>query len=248
MLLKLLKLNANEAIISGVTLTRSSGNDTLRKTCQAPPPSTRAASVSSDGIDCSAPRQTRKKYGTVSQTRPMMTERRATHGLKSHGIWVWNTWLTTPKSSLSSPCHTSRARNAGTAYGMTSTARYVRMNSNPGLFNATARSSPSANETKTTAVAKKSVQISTVRNGSRISELRPIRLKLRRPTYVFQPGSMSSPFGATNEPRPLSLYTVPLLRRTNVVFLASKPKVGCSTTAESKPCGWIARSPPTGTL
>src|SRR5690349_24874926 len=117
MLLKLLKLNANDAIISGVTLISSSGNDTLLKTCHAPPPSTRAASVSSEGIDCSATRQTRKKYGTVSQTLTMITERRATHGLKSQGMCVWNRWLTTPKSSFRSPCHTSSARKAGTAYG-----------------------------------------------------------------------------------------------------------------------------------
>src|SRR3954466_15301148 len=118
MLLKLLKLNANDAIISGVTLISSSGNETFRKTCHAPPPSTRAASISPDGIDWSAPRQTRKKYGTVSQTLTRMTETRAHHGLKSHGMLVWNTWLMTPKSSFNKPCQTSSARNAGTAYGI----------------------------------------------------------------------------------------------------------------------------------
>src|SRR3954454_3507932 len=115
MLLKVLKLNANDAIIRGVTATSSSGNETLRKTGHAAPPSTRAASVSSAGIDCSAPRQTRKKYGTVSQTLTKMTETRAHHGSNSQGMLVWNTLLTTPKSSFSSPCQTSSARNAGTA-------------------------------------------------------------------------------------------------------------------------------------
>jgi len=61
MLLKLLKLNANDAIISGPTTISSSGNVTFRKTCHPPPPSTRAASFSSDGIDCKAPIETRKK-------------------------------------------------------------------------------------------------------------------------------------------------------------------------------------------
>src|SRR5436190_17184179 len=197
MLLKLLKLNANDAIISGVTLTSSSGNDTFRNTCQAPPPSTRAASINSDGMDCSAPRDTRKKYGTVSQTLTKITETRAHQGLKSQGTCVWKTLLTTPKSSFSSPCQTSRARNAGTAYGMTRTTRYVRRKRMPGLFSETASSRPSANDTKTTAVAKKSVQTSTFRNGSRISELFLIRLKFRSPTYVFQPGSMSSPLADT---------------------------------------------------
>ena len=37
-----------------------------------PPPSTRAASVSSCGIDCSAPSETRKKYGVVIQTLTSM--------------------------------------------------------------------------------------------------------------------------------------------------------------------------------
>src|SRR5438552_18495799 len=85
MLLKLLKLNANDAIISGATVIRSSGNVTLRNTCPAPPPSTCAASSSSAGIDCRAPRQTRKKYGTVSHTLTKITETLAHHGLKRHG-------------------------------------------------------------------------------------------------------------------------------------------------------------------
>src|ERR687886_552715 len=74
--LKLLKLNANEAIISGATATSSSGSVTRRKTAHAPPPSTRAASVSSAGIDCSAPSETRKKYGVVSQTLTRTTAMR----------------------------------------------------------------------------------------------------------------------------------------------------------------------------
>src|SRR5437763_3537329 len=67
-LLKLLKLNANDAIISGATATSSSGSVTRRKIAHAPPPSTRAASVSSAGIDCNEPSETRKKYGVVSHT------------------------------------------------------------------------------------------------------------------------------------------------------------------------------------
>src|SRR3954466_3282338 len=118
MLLKLLKLKANEAIINGARVVRESGKVTLRTPGQPPPPSTWAASISSEGIDCSAPRQTRKKYGTVSQTLTRITETRAHHGLKSHGMLVWNTWLMTPKSSFNKPCQTSSARNAGTAYGI----------------------------------------------------------------------------------------------------------------------------------
>ena len=85
MLLKLLKLNANEAIISGATATSSSGSVTRLKIAQAPPPSTRAASVSSAGIDWSAPSETRKKYGVVSQTLTMSTEKRAQLASNSHG-------------------------------------------------------------------------------------------------------------------------------------------------------------------
>ena len=55
MLPKLLKLKANDAIRSGATTMNSSGSVTFRNTCHGPPPSTRAASVSSVGIDWSAP-------------------------------------------------------------------------------------------------------------------------------------------------------------------------------------------------
>ena len=61
MLLKLLKLKANDAISSGATATISSGKVILRKICSPPAPSTRAASLSSSGIACSAPVRTRKK-------------------------------------------------------------------------------------------------------------------------------------------------------------------------------------------
>src|SRR5579885_1040151 len=99
-LLKLLKLNANEAIISGATATSRSGSVTRREIWSGPPPSTRAASVSSSGIDCSAPRDTRKKYGLVSHTLTITTEIRGqvmngshenTSPPKSHGTCMWNT-------------------------------------------------------------------------------------------------------------------------------------------------------------
>ena len=61
MLLKLLKLKANDAIRSGATATSSSGSVTRRKIWNGPPPSTLAASTSSSGIDWSAPIETRKK-------------------------------------------------------------------------------------------------------------------------------------------------------------------------------------------
>src|SRR5579885_329635 len=83
-LLKLLKLNANDAIISGATATSSSGSVTRRKICQAPPPSTRAASVSSSGIDCSAPSDTRKREGVVSHTLTSTTAMRGHEMNGSH--------------------------------------------------------------------------------------------------------------------------------------------------------------------
>ncbi len=69
--------------------------------------------------------------------------------------------------------------------------------------------------------AKTNVQSSTRRNGLRMSGSWMTRLKLRVPTYVFQPGSSSWPFAAVNEPRPLSVKTVPSLMRTNSSFAAS---------------------------
>ena len=86
MLLKLLKLNANDAISSGATATSSSGKVTRRKICSGPPPSTRAASVSSSGIDWSAPIETRKKYGTVSQVLTRMHDTFAQFASNSHGM------------------------------------------------------------------------------------------------------------------------------------------------------------------
>src|SRR6266571_5281094 len=77
MLLKLLKLKANDATIKGATATSNNGKVTFRKTCQAPPPSTRAASYNSAGIDCSAPIETRKKYGNVNQMLTRITDTRA---------------------------------------------------------------------------------------------------------------------------------------------------------------------------
>src|SRR4051812_23301105 len=114
-LLKLLKLKANEAISSGATATSSSGKRTRRKIASGPPPSTCAASTSSLGIDCSAPSETMKKYGTVSQTLTMITETLAQVGLNSQGTLSPKVRLTTPKSSLSRPLQTSSERKPGTA-------------------------------------------------------------------------------------------------------------------------------------
>ena len=82
MLLKLLKLKANDAIRSGAVAMSSSGSVILRKIWNGPPPSTLAASTSSFGIDWSAPRQTRKKYGTVSQVLTRITENFAHVGVE----------------------------------------------------------------------------------------------------------------------------------------------------------------------
>src|SRR3954452_14042628 len=116
MLLKLLKLNAKDAIISGATATSSSGSVTRRKIAHAPPPSTRAASVSSAGIDCNEPSETRKKDGVVSHT---LTSTTAILGQvmkpigphtgtpNSHGTCCCSTeLLTTPKSSFRRPPQT----------------------------------------------------------------------------------------------------------------------------------------------
>ena len=82
MLLKLLKLNANDAIISGATATSSSGSVTRRKICHG----TAAVDVGGLcqllGIDCSAPIETRKKYGTVSQKLTRMHETFAQFGVE----------------------------------------------------------------------------------------------------------------------------------------------------------------------
>ena len=121
--MKLLKLNAKDAIRSGATTTSSSGSVMRRKTCQALPPSTRAASISSPGIDCSAPMETRKKYGKLSHRLTRSTETFAQCGSKSHGTLRWKRRFTTPNWSLSRPRQTSSDRKPGIAHGMTSVAR-----------------------------------------------------------------------------------------------------------------------------
>jgi len=94
-----------------------------------PSASTRAASVSSSGIDCSAPSETRKKYGVVSQTLTITTAIRGQVTNESHektgppnsqGTCVCRIeLLTTPKSSLRRPPHTRSERKPGIAYGIT---------------------------------------------------------------------------------------------------------------------------------
>ena len=125
MLLKLLKLNANDAIISGATAISSSGSVTLRKICQPRAPSTCAASVSSAGIDWSAPIETRKKYGNVSQMLTRITRDPApsTGRTATAMSTCWNVLLMTPKSSFRSPFQTSSDRKPGIAYGMISDDR-----------------------------------------------------------------------------------------------------------------------------
>src|SRR3954452_24944831 len=117
MTLKLLKLNANDAISKGETATRSSGRVTRRNRCQGPPPSTVAASISSAGIDWSAPIETRKKYGTVSHTLTRMHDTFAQLPSNSHGTLRPKRRLTTPNWSFSRPAQTSRERKLGIANG-----------------------------------------------------------------------------------------------------------------------------------
>ena len=77
-----------------------------------------------------------------------------------------------------------------------------------------------ANEMKTVAAAKTIVQTKTRMNGSRTSGFLAMLRKLFQPMYVFQPGSSSS-LPATNEPRPLSLKTLPSEMRTKTPRFAS---------------------------
>src|SRR5512133_3944757 len=123
MLLKLLKLNANDAIRSGDVAIRTSGRVIRLKICVAPPPSTCAASFSSSGIDWRAPIDTRKKYGTVNQKLTRMHDTFAQLASKSQGMLRWKIRLTTPKSSFRSPCQTRSERKPGTAQGIRTSDR-----------------------------------------------------------------------------------------------------------------------------
>src|SRR5437763_14834614 len=123
MVLKLVKLSANDEIISGATATSSSGSVTRLKIWNGPPPSTRAASVSSSGIDWSAPIDTTKKNGTVSQVLTRMHDTFAQLAPKSQGTRRWKRRFTTPNWSLSRPDHTSSERKHGIDHGMITITR-----------------------------------------------------------------------------------------------------------------------------
>src|SRR5258708_29698105 len=123
---KLLKLDANDAMISGATATSRNGRITLRNDAQALVLFTRAASINSFGIDCSAPIETRKKYGTVSQVLTRITENLAQFASKRNGTcsprWP-SSLLTMPKSALSKPRQTGGDRKPGIADGKTKAER-----------------------------------------------------------------------------------------------------------------------------
>ena len=181
MLLKLLKLNANDAISSGATATSSSGSVTLRNTCHAPPPSTRAASVSSAGIDCSAPSETRKKYGNVSQTLTRMhRDLRPPRVEEPRDVDVEDL-VDDPEVVVQQPLPDEQRQEARDRVRDDEQRPVELWKRIPGLSSAIARKRPSANETTTASVAKTNVQTKTRRNGLRISGSWMIRLKLPEP-------------------------------------------------------------------
>lgn len=99
--------------------TISSGSVTVANTRAAEAPSTRAASFSSSGIDCSAPEVIRNMYGNPSQVLTRSTATFAHHRSCSHGTPASPnssiTRLTCPNWSLSSPRQTIAEMNPGTA-------------------------------------------------------------------------------------------------------------------------------------
>src|ERR1044071_9271359 len=117
MMLKLLKLNANEAISSGATETSSNGSVISRQIRNGDAPSIRADSISSFGIACSAPVQIRNMYGKPSHRLTSTTDSLASQGSVSHGIEAppKNVPLMKPKSVLSMPDQSSADMNAGKA-------------------------------------------------------------------------------------------------------------------------------------
>jgi hypothetical protein len=89
------------------------------------------------------------------------------------------------------------------------------------LSSAIARKRPIANETARPSRAKTNVQANT--RQERLPDERVVdhRLKLLKPTCVFQPGSSAPPSPLTNEPLPLSRKTLPSLERDERVRFAS---------------------------
>ena len=171
MLSKLLKLNANDAIISGATTMRSSGSVTRRKTCHAPPPSTRAASTSSAGIDCSAPSETRKKYGNVSQTLTRMHRDLRPVGVEEpRHVQVEQLVDDAEVVVQEARARRGATRKPGIAYGMTSSDAVDALEAHARLVEHDREEEARARtRSARSSAAKTNVQTKTRRNGSRIS-------------------------------------------------------------------------------
>src|SRR6266545_2709700 len=226
--LKLLKLNANEAISSGVSATSSSGRVTRRKLCQAEAPSIDAASVRSRGIACRAPVATRNMYGYPSQSWTRITAKRAVHGCPSQSTDNPKSRLISPKSALNMSRHTSSI-----GYALRPRTRSE--------CRASAQSSPSVNWTSTEPSANPMVQVSVPKNGLATLGSVTTRLKLLRPTLTRQPCGSRSPALSTKDPAaPSAVQTCPVAVSVTQSQPASYLRVACPSYARDSPDERIA--------
>src|SRR5690625_2846168 len=202
MRLKLLKLNAKEAISSGATEIISSGRVIERNIRHTRAPSMRAASYISVEMACRAPVVIRNMYGNPSHRFTPITLRRASHGSVSQGMSAppSRTWLMKPNLRFNKPAHTSPERNPGKAYGRISRERMILRPRTLGWLNANAKNSPRKKVVATERAPKAKVHTSTFTNGPDKRASVNIRVKLSNPTGTRQPTRSVDPSEASKEP------------------------------------------------
>src|SRR3954469_821019 len=99
-MLNMLNVHTTERITAGTSAGRSAGRVMLVNCCQREAPSTRAASYSSPGMDCSAPSETTIMNGKESHPLVASAVTKDDPGEANQETgWppsIWITWFTTP--------------------------------------------------------------------------------------------------------------------------------------------------------
>src|SRR5690349_16706602 len=99
-MLNMLNVHTTERITAGTSAGLSAGSVMLMNCCQREAPSTRAASYSSPGMDCNAPKDTTIMNGKLSQPLVASAVTNDDPGEANQDTGcppsIWITWLMTP--------------------------------------------------------------------------------------------------------------------------------------------------------
>ena len=247
MLLKLLKLKANDAIRSGAVATSSSGSVTLRNTWSPPAPSTRAASVSSSGTACSAPVQTRNQYGNPSQTLTRMHDTFAQVGSKSHGMSRSERLVDDAELVVQEPLPDEDREEGGDREREHEQRALDPPQLEAGLVehDREEEADRELDEDGEERERERPEEDADERIANeRVGEDRLEVLRSRRASS--SPARAATPDGDSYAPSPLSEYTMPVSMFVNVSVAGSYTSVGCTSLAMVRPSGWMNVSSPVG--